>query len=47
MEIKAVLIMALQKFEFILDPEVPVERFATVTLRPKNGVPVFIKRRTT
>ncbi len=47
MEIKAVLIMVLQKFELSLNREVPVERFATVTLRPKNGVSVNLQRRTT
>ncbi len=45
MEIKAVLIMVLQKFELSLDSRVPVEKFATVTLRPKNGVPVSLQRR--
>lgn len=45
MEIKTFLIMFLSKFEFTRDESVPVIPLATITLRPKNGVHIFIKER--
>lgn len=45
MEIKTFLIQFLSKFEFKRDETVPVIPFATITLRPKNGLHLFIKDR--
>lgn len=38
MEIKTFLIMLLSSYRLKLDPEVPVVPYATITLRPKNGL---------
>lgn len=46
MEIKTFLILLFKRYSFQLDESVPVIPFATITLRPKNGLYLFIKERT-
>jgi cytochrome P450 len=45
MEMKTFLILFLRRFDIELDKKVPVEIHATVTLRPKNGLYLFVRNR--
>jgi cytochrome P450 len=46
MEATLLLATILQRFHFTLLPDPPVEPFFSITLRPRNGLPVRVSRRT-